>query len=351
MRGGALGQPQLSGVYKTKVLTTSVEEDFAVRKRRVFYFSYAPENVYRIIQAEVPKGFELITLVSDSDEERKAKLADCEVVVLAAEPMGREFVEAARKLKLVHHQGVGFQDTVDVEALRERGIALALTPAGTTIAVAEHAVLLMLAVYKRLPFADRELREGRWHVYSLRPYSFEIYGKTIGYVGMGRIAQEVAVRLHAFGTKGLYYDPYVQLPPEKEKKLDLHHSEFDELLQNSDVITVHVPGGRETYHMIDAHALSRMKRTAVLINTSRGSIVNEAALCEALRNGVIAGAGLDVFESEPFQPSNPLATMENVVLTPHISAGTQDALKVKMRALFENLVRFFNGEEMENRVL
>jgi len=322
-----------------------------VKKHRVFYFSHAPENVYEIIREEVPEGFELVTLDSDSDEERRTKIADCEVVIVAAKPMAKEFFEFAPNLKLVHHQGVGYQDTLDVEALRKRGIALALTPAGTTIGVAEHTVLLTLAVCKRLPFADSELREGRWHINTLRPHSLELYGRTIGYVGMGRIAREVAVRFKAFGTKGIYYDPYVALPEEQEMEVDLRRVGFDELMRTADVVTLHVPATKETHHLIDSEAFHKMKRTAILINTSRGSIVDEAALCEALRNGVIAGAGLDVFEVEPFQPSNPLAAMENVVLTPHISAGTRDALKAKMRALFENLVRFFNGEEMENRVL
>jgi phosphoglycerate dehydrogenase-like enzyme len=321
-----------------------------VKKHRVFYFSSAPENVYEIIREEVPDGFELVTLNSDSDEERKAKIVDCEVVIVAAKPIAKEFIEAAHKLRLVHHQGVGYQDTVDVEALQKRGIALALTPAGTTIGVAEHTVLLTLAVCKRLPFADRELREGRWHIYSLRPYSLELYGRTIGYVGMGRIAREVAFRFKAFGTRGIYCDPYVRLPEEEEKELSLRRVDFDDLLRTADVLTLHVPATKDTYHLIDLEALHKMKRTAILINTSRGSIVDEGTLCEALKNGVIAGAGLDVFEVEPFQPSNPLAAMDNVVLTPHISAGTRDALKAKMKALFENLIRFFNGEEMENQV-
>lgn len=321
-----------------------------MKKHRVFYFSYAPENVYEIIREEVPEGFELVTLDSDSDEERMAKIADCEVVVVAAKPMPKEFVEAARKLKLIHHQGVGYQDTVDLDSLRKRGIALALTPAGTTIGVAEHTILLMLAVCKRLPFADRELREGRWHIYTLRPYSIELNGRTIGYVGMGRIAREVALRLKAFGTKGIYCDPYVKLSEEEEKKLSLRCVDFDDLLRTADVVTLHLPASKETYHLIDSRAFHKMKKTAILINTSRGSIVDEAALCKALKDGMIAGAGLDVFEVEPFRPDNPLAAMDNVVLTPHISAGTRDALKAKMRALFENLVRFFNGQEMENQV-
>ncbi|CAB1063864.1 D-3-phosphoglycerate dehydrogenase (EC [Olavius sp. associated proteobacterium Delta 1] len=317
---------------------------------KVFYFSHAPQSVYEIIREEVPPGFELISLNEDSDDERKKKLAECAAVIVAARPMTREFIEAAPGLKLLHHQGVGYQDTVDVAALKERQIALALTPAGTSIGVAEHTLLLSLAVCKRLPYADSELRQGRWHINSLRPYSFELNGRTVGYVGMGRIGQETAARFKAFGTAGIYYDPHAALSPGREEALGLSRVEFNELLAAADILTLHVPSGDDTYHMIDEDALKQMKPNAIVINTARGTVIDEAALCKALQEGRIAGAGLDVFETEPFQPDNPLAAMPNVVLTPHISAGTRDALKTKMRALFQNVQRFFNGDELENRV-
>jgi phosphoglycerate dehydrogenase-like enzyme len=317
---------------------------------KVFYFSHAPQNVYEIIREEVPPGFELVTLDQDSDAERREKIADCEVAIVAAKPMRREFVEAAPRLRLLHHQGVGYQDTVDVPALKERRIALALTPAGTTIGVAEHTLLLALAVYKRLTFADSELRQGRWHINSLRPYSFELFGRTVGYVGMGRIAREAALRFKAFGTSGLYHDPFVRLSAEEERTLGVCRVGFEEMLRHADVVTLHVPSGKDTYHLIDEAALRRMKPQAIVINTARGSIIDEKALCRALQEGRIAGAGLDVFEEEPFRPDNPLAALPNVVLTPHISAGTRDALKTKMRALFQNVQRFFKGQPMENEV-
>lgn len=317
---------------------------------KVFYFSHAPENVYAIIREEVPPGIELVTLAEDSDDERKRKIADCEAVIVAAKPMRREFVDAAPRLRLLHHQGVGYQDTVDVAALKSRNIALALTPAGTTIGVAEHTVMLTLAVCKRLTFADSELRRGRWHINSLRPYSFELFGRTVGYVGMGRIGREAAVRFRAFGTTGIYHDPAVHLSAEEEHALGLSRVGMDDLLAQADVITLHIPSGKETHHLIGEAALARMKPQAIVINTARGSIVDERALGRALQEGRIAGAGLDVFEEEPFTPENPLAALPNVVLTPHIAAGTRDALKTKMRALFHNVQRFFAGQAMENQV-
>lgn len=317
---------------------------------RIFYFSHAPQNVYDIIREEVPSGFELVTLAHDSDDERLVKIADCEVVIVAAKPMDGRFVEAATKLKLLHHQGVGYHDTVDVQALKARNIALALTPAGTTIGVAEHTVLLTLAVCKRLAFADSELRQGRWHINSLRPYSFELFGRIVGYVGMGRIAREVAARLKAFSTIGLYHDPFVQLPADEEERLGVRQVGVDELISRADVVTLHVPSGKGTHHLIDEAVLRQMKPQAVVINTARGNVIDEKALVRALQEGWIAGAGLDVFEEEPFRPDNPLAAMPNVILTPHISAGTRDALKTKMRSLFENVQRFFDRKPLENEI-
>ena len=249
----------------------------------------------------------------------------------------------------MHHQGVGFQDTIDLRALAARNIRLALTPSGTTEGVAEHTVLMMLAVLKLLPFADRELREGRFHINALRPDSRELRGMTIGYVGMGRIAQAVAARLAAFDTRGLYYDAAGALPDAREKALAVSHTSLAELLARSDLVSLHVPLTQETRHIIDAPALQRMRRGAYVINTARGGLIDEAALLRALESGHLAGAALDVFEQEPPQASG-LFALRNVVVTPHISAGTRDALATKMRALFANVERFGRGEPLVDEV-
>ena len=156
---------------------------------KVLYLSHATREVYDIIRAAVPAGFELVTLETNDDAERKRRIADCEVVIAASYPLRRDVIDAAARLRLVHHQGVGYQDTLDLAALKARGIPVAFTPEGTTTGVAEHTVLLMLAVVKLLPFADSELRAGRFHINALRPASRELAGMTIGYVGMGRIAR------------------------------------------------------------------------------------------------------------------------------------------------------------------
>jgi phosphoglycerate dehydrogenase-like enzyme len=317
---------------------------------KVLYFSHGPTDLYELIASKCPSSVELLTLQADSDDERRAKLTDSEVVIVSTTRLTRELIEAAPSLRLVHLQGVGFQDTVDVEALSERGIVLAITPEGTTISVAEHAVLLMLAVYRRLPYADAELRAGRWHTNSLRSHSRELFGRAVGYVGMGRIGQAAAERLRAFGTTGVYFDDLAPLSKQRATKLGLRRVGFEELLAESDIVTLHVPLTPDTFHLIDSDAMGRMRRGAILVNTCRGGVVDEAALYEALARGHLAGAGLDVFEGEPPSKNSPLLDFPTVVVTPHISAGTRDAFLTKMEAIFANIVRFYDGKPIANRV-
>ena len=312
--------------------------------RRVLYLSHATPDVYSIIRDAVPAGFELVTLEQNSDDERRRKIASCEVVIVAATPLRKPVIASAGRLELVHHQGVGWQDTIDHEALKTRGIPLALTLEGTTVGVAEHTVLLILAALKLLPYADSELRQGRFHVNALRPMSRELSGLTVGYIGMGRIAQAVAARLRAFDTRGIFFDPNVAAAE------GLQSRSFEQVLQEADVVTLHVPLTPQTRHMIGVPQLARMKRGAYLVNASRGGLVDEAALVGALKSGHLAAAALDVFETEPMPAGHPLSRLTNVVLTPHIAAGTRDALTTKMHALFANVERFYRGESLNNRV-
>ena len=309
------------------------------------YLSHATPEVYSIIRAAVPAEFELVTLDQNSDDERREKIARCEVVIVAATPLRKPMIDAAKQLELVHHQGVGWQDTTDHVELKRREIPLALTPEGTTVGVAEHTVLLILAALKLLPFADSELRQGRFHVNALRPVSRELSGLTIGYIGMGRIAQAVAQRLSVFGTRGIFFDPAVP------SALGLQNKPFDQVLQEADIVTLHVPLTSETRHLIGAAEIARMKRGAYLINTARGGLIDEGQHSSTRWSRVtLAAAALDAFESEPMPTGHPLSRLRNIVLTPHIAAGTRDALQTKMHALFSNVQRFYRGEPMQNRV-
>lgn len=314
---------------------------------RVFYNSLGTPEMYAMIRARMGAGVELVTLETDEDAERRDKIAGCDAVIVAAKPLSAATIAAGPNLRLIHHQGVGYHDTVDLDAARAAGLRLALTPEGTTIGVAEHTVLLMLAAARRAAFADAELRQGRWHVNALRPVSVELYDKTVGYIGFGRIGQEAALRLSGFGMRGLYFDPAA---PDPDPRHGAMPASFEEVIETSDFVSLHLPLTPATRHILSADVIARMKPGAIVINTARGGLIDDAALAEALASGHLLAAGLDVFEGEPIGPDHALCAMPNVMLTPHISAGTRDALGHKMTALFANIDRFRRGEPLANEV-
>lgn len=316
---------------------------------RVLYLARGNAQLYGVARTYAPAAIELVTLDSDDSEELFAKLADCEVVIVATRKLTREMIEAAPRLRLAVHQGVGYHDTMDVAGLQQRKIPAAVTPNGTPQTVSEHAVMLMLAACRRLPFADAELRQGRYHVNALRLESQTIAGKTVGFIGMGRIGQATAKRLIGWETSALYVDP-IALDGGKATLLNLTRVTFPELLERADIVSLHVPLTADTRAMINAAALARMKQGSVLVNTARGPVVDEAALVQALRTGHLGAAGLDVYEREPVAAGNPLAQLKNVVLTPHIAAATRDTFAAKMQGVFANISRFYSGTPLQDQV-
>ena len=311
----------------------------------VFYLNPGvTEEVAAIIRGRMPDGWRLTTPAPGGDF--AAGLRECDFILVADHAVTAEHIAAAPRLRMIQHQGVGYE-RIDLEACRAREIPVGLTPEGTSIGVAEHTLLLILAVYKQLVKAVIGAREGKWMQWELRGNSFELYGKTLGLVGMGRIGREVAGRALAFDANVIYYDPFVPQPVDlAARKVET----LDEFLAAADIVSLHVPASGGNRHFINAETLAKMKPGALLINTSRGALVDEAALIEALRAGRLAGVGLDVLEKEPATPDNPLLHFENVIITPHIAAGTRDALATKMRAAFANLQRFTRGEPLHNLV-
>lgn len=306
----------------------------------VVYLEPVPADVEQIVRSCLPP--ELKLRVRREGEAVEAALADADFVLVATTPLPAATLAGAARLRLIQHQGVGY-DKTDVAAAAARGIPVALCPAGTSLGVAEHVFLLILALYKQLRAAEAALRSGRWLQWELRSGSYELAGKTMGLVGLGRIGREVALRARAFAANVSYYD-VMRAAPEMEQAFGVRFAPFAELLAEADIISLHLPLTPDTRHVIGAPEMGRMKRSALLINTARGPLVDEAALVAALRAGQIAGAGLDVFEIEPLPADHPLVSLPNVVLTPHIAAGTSDALVVKMKACFANMLRVARGE-------
>jgi len=318
-------------------------------KPKVLYFNHAGPDLYALIRDKLADEFELLTLTVGDEGERMALLAETDAVIVGGHKLERHHVDHARRLRFVQHQGVGYHDTVPVEALRNRQIALAIAPGGAAIGVADHAILLMLATCKRLPYLDSELRQGRWRSNDLRMESRQLTGMTVGIIGLGRIGKAVAQRLTAFETTTLYHD-ILEMPADIEARLRVERTDFADLIARSDLITLHVPLTEDTHHMVNTDVLSAMIPGAILINCARGPVVEEAALLAALKRGHLGGAGLDVFEVEPPAQPTPFADFHNVVLTPHMAPGTREGMAAKMVDVCANIDRFFRGQALVDAV-
>jgi lactate dehydrogenase-like 2-hydroxyacid dehydrogenase len=266
---------------------------------------------------------------------------------LTAEVLGVE----PRRAQILANFGVGFNH-IDTRAAKEHGLAVSNTPDVLTEATADIAITLLLMASRRTGEGERHVRSGSWTGW--RPTHMlgsQVSGKVLGLIGMGRIARAAARRAHhGFGMRVIFHDPYPPSPSEAASLGAEPRDTLEQVLEEADFVSLHCPATPETRHLMNRERLSRMRRSAYLINTARGDVVDEAALVDALSDGTIAGAGLDVYEQEP-QVSPALMKMENVVLLPHLgSATTETRVAMGMRAL-ENLQLFFSGAPLRDRVV
>ncbi len=312
----------------------------------VFYMSATPPEHRAVILSQQPAGFRDRWRETDEPAELADGLAAADFIVTGA--ITAEQIAQTRRVRLIQMPGVGYEH-IDVAAANARGIPVAITPEGTTNGVAEHTVLLMLALAKHLPEAHSAMKEGRWLHDQLRHICLALEEKRIGIVGMGRIGRAVAARLRGFDADLVYHDVR-RLPPAEEAALGLTYLPLDDLLASADIVTLHVFLSLGSRHLIGARELALLKPTAMLINTSRGNVVDEAALYQALAERRIAAAGLDVFAEEPVAPDNPLLRLDNVVLTPHMATANRDAMIKKARACYANFERVLRGEPPVNVV-
>lgn len=271
------------------------------------------------------------------------------VLCLLTDTIDSEILDAAPSAKIYANYAVGFNN-VDVKEALARGITVTNTPGVLTDTVAEHTVALMLAITSRIAEGDRFMRAGRYDGWApMMLLGTDLKGKTLGILGAGRIGARVAhIANRGLGMNIIYYD--VKQSPELEKEFGAQYcSEPESLLAQADVVSVHVPLLESTKHLIDAKRLSLMKRSAYLVNSSRGPVIDEQALVEALRAGVIKGAALDVFENEP-ELAPGLAELANVVITPHIASATEETRSKMAEIAAQNLVDFFEGRVPANKV-
>jgi D-3-phosphoglycerate dehydrogenase len=290
-------------------------------------------------------GGELELLDCRSATDVIAQCADAVAIVVHWIQFDRALLSALPNCHLLVRFGIGY-DVIDVDAARDLGIIVCNTPFFCTEEVADHAMALLLAVARKLKPLAINATMGRWDrddTGALDRRSIRrLRGRTLGLVGYGRIARALAVRARAFGLRILAYDPYIDwssLDP-----TEVTGAELDEVLAAADYVSLHVPLNDETRGLIDAAKLQLMKPTAILINASRGQVIDESALITALREGRIAGAGLDVLAQEPPDAANPLLHMENVVVTPHYGAASAEAIVQQMAEAAESIVAVLRGE-------
>jgi phosphoglycerate dehydrogenase-like enzyme len=313
--------------------------------KAIFHYDAGPRLKVRFTSLAA-EGFDITPCPEEDDSGLAALLPDAEVLLHILKPVTAAIIGRAPRLRLIQKIGVGV-NTIDLAAARSRGIAVANMPGTNTPAVAEATVLLMLAALRNLAGLDRACRAGQgWAVGGgLQERVGELRGRTIGLIGAGMVPQALVPILRGFGAHLLYWSP------REHPELGIPRRELSELLAESDIVSLHVPLLPETERLIDRAALERMKPGAILINTARGGLVDEAALIEALQSSHLRAAGLDVFAEEPLPADSPLLALDNVVLMPHVAWLTPETLDRSLEVALDNMRRLRDGAELRFRVV
>ena len=296
-----------------------------------------------------PAGWEAALVDLDDGEEKAAKeLEDAHYLLALGGRVSVRVLEAAKQLKLIQTWGMG-TDHLPVEWCMENGIPVANAGGANSIAVAEYTVLLMLTCLQRFLLFNHSVREGIFQGSTEQAGSHELYDKTVGIIGFGNIGRRVAKLCYGFGANIIYFERFF-VPYALRADLKARPVGFEELLSSSDIVTLHVPAFAANKKMIGTEELNKMKTSAYLINTSRGDVVDEAALIRALQEKRIAGAGLDVFDPEPPEASNPLLKMDNAVVSPHIAGLSDENMKPRCETIWRNVLLVSEGKPPLNIV-
>jgi D-3-phosphoglycerate dehydrogenase len=292
------------------------------------------------------KNCELIIKLKQPLDELKKNIADADAcVVRSGTQITREVIDAAKQLKVIGRAGVGL-DNVDVEAASKRGIVVVNTPGGNTISAAELAFCLLMAMARNIPEASNSVKRGEWERKKFT--GVELYEKTLGILGLGRIGSEVAKRAQAFGMRVMAYDPFLRA--DKALQMGVEAVTIDEILKSADFITLHLPLTAENKNMFGEAQFKKMKKGVRLVNCARGGLIDEKALAEAIRSGQVAGAALDVFESEPPPKDHELFKLPQVVATPHQGASTEEAQIAVAVDVAQSIIDYLNGKGSKNAV-
>jgi len=314
---------------KNRVFLTRTLHDFALNELKERY------------QIEIHSG-----KIPIPQSKLRSKIKDIDgLICFPYDKIDRNMIESAENLKIISTYSVGF-DHIDVEYAKKKKIRVGYTPEILTDATADLTFSLLLDLLRRVSEGDRIIRKGKWNmIYGAFDYvGVDLQGKTLGILGLGRIGGTLAKRARAFDMKIIYHNRK-HVSKNKEKSLGTKYVSFEKLITQSDIISIHVPHTKETDHLFDRKIFRKMKKTAFLINTSRGKVINEKDLVTAIKKKTIAGAGLDVFEEEPIKKNHPLVKLQNVVLAPHIGSSTKETRSKMAEITVKNLDLGINGKK------
>lgn len=308
---------------------------------------------WEILKSVVPEGFKVETLEEPTNECLLRQCTDADYLLVSGRlPIDEGVLSAAKQLKMIQRTGVG-TEMLDLEAIKRHGIPVYVNKGVNARSVAEHTLTLMLCCLKNIPQIDKQVKSGVWKKQQTGVSCNELYGKTVGLVGMGAIGKQVAIYLKAFGAKVLYTDLY-RLTEELEQELSLTYvSHFEELLPLIDILSFHCPLTSENKEMLNADSIAKMKDGAMVVNTARGKLINPDDLYDALKSGHLSVAALDTHYEEPIKDGYKLAELDNVILTPHIGGLTYEAFHEMMKGAMDNIISFEKDdfEQINNKKL
>lgn len=312
------------------------------KRYRVLITDYVWPNLDPERAVLAPLGAELVPSPSGREEELAALAVDADAIMTCFAKVTRRVIEAAPRCRIVARYGIGV-DNIDVQCATERGIVVTNVPSYCQDEVSDHAMALLLALARKITLYDRAAKAGRWDVQIGRPLH-RVRGQTLGIVGLGRIGATLAAKAAAFGLRVLAHDPY--LTPAQARERGAEKVDFATVLRESDFVSIHAPLGAQegTAGLFSAAEFQAMKPSACLINTARGGIVDERALAEALREGIIAGAGIDVLPTEPPAADSPLLQLDNLILTPHAAFYSEESLVDLQTLAAREVARVLSGE-------
>lgn len=316
---------------------------------KVVFFTQLDPELHPLLTQHAPDGYEVVVAETNTPVDRKSEiLSDADALILFPSRIEDEVLRSATKLKHIQLVSAGFE-RMNLDLIKELGLTISNNGGANSIDVAEQTIALIMGIYRRLIELDQDVRTDRWYAMETGKCTYTIWNKTVGLIGLGNIGRRVARLLKPFDCEIIYSDAY-PATSEVEAELGVSRVELPELLERSDIVSLHVPFNEHTDRMIGADQLAAMKSNAIIINTCRGGVIDEAALTKALQSNQIAYAGLDVLAKEPPDLDNPILKLDNVLLTPHAAGITRDTWDRRGSFVFGNIKRAIGGEAPEAQI-